>query len=177
MAKSPSRKVRKKSKKRAHRKSKEKRRRKRKRSRTHSGDGGGALSGVGARLLGVCAFAFALWFKRKQNVELSVSKSSETVPSANTTTPNNVATPSTPAPSQSESSALFTIDMAGVSKPLNQLNSSELRQIANSNLCRIFDEDRGGEKWEEDEDLFVRELHRSGVSRKDIAAAVNRSTS
>eukprot|EP01083_Nonionella_stella_P002729 7843_1 len=67
--------------------------------------------------------------------------------------------------------------MSGFSKPLNELNSSELRQIANSNLCRIFDEDRGGEKWAEDEDLFVRELHRSGVSRKDIATAVNRSTS
>eukprot|EP01083_Nonionella_stella_P291294 991243_1 len=67
--------------------------------------------------------------------------------------------------------------MSGFSKRLNQLNSSELRKIANSNLCRIFDEDRGGEKWEDDEDLFVRELHRSGVSRKDIAAAVNRSTS
>eukprot|EP01083_Nonionella_stella_P188880 697241_1 len=156
MAKSPRRKVRKKSKKRAHRKSKEKRKRKRARGRSKNGDDCGALSGVGARILAVGAFAFALWFKRKQKIEASVSKPSETVSSVNTPTPNNVSTPPTSVSSQSEYSALFSIDMAGVSKPLNELNSSELRQIANSNLCRIFDEDRGGQKWEEDEVLFVR---------------------
>eukprot|EP01083_Nonionella_stella_P217814 781689_1 len=172
MAKSPSRKVRKKSKKRAHRKSKENRRRKRKRSRTHSGDGRGALSGVGARLLGVGAFAFALWFKRKQIRESAVTTSSQ-LPSPDSRSSSHDDSNSP----ENESSKLFTVDMCGLTKPLNKLDSTELRQIASSNLCRIFDEDRCGEKWEEDEDLFVRELERVGVPPIEIATAVNRTKS
>eukprot|EP01083_Nonionella_stella_P085666 237615_1 len=152
MANSRSRKVRKKSKKRARTKFKDNRKRTRNHDRQGS-DACGALSGISACLLGVGAFAFALWFKRKKNMESSdKSMASHSSIKPSVSSPPKISTNICTVNRVDDKPKLEPIiDKSKLTKPLKDFAETELRQLAKSTLCRNIEESRLGERVEEDE--------------------------
>eukprot|EP01083_Nonionella_stella_P274598 932176_1 len=168
MANSRSRKVRKKSKKRAHRKFKDTR--KRTRNHRQGGDACGALSGISACLLGVGAFAFALWFKRKQSME----SSDKSITSQSPSKPSVSSPPKTIGSVDDKPKPEPIIDKSKLTKPLKDFSDTELRQLAKATLCRNFEESRLGQAMEEDERQFIVELRNAGLTHGAIGLALNR---
>eukprot|EP01083_Nonionella_stella_P143145 444207_1 len=174
MANSRSRKLHKKSKKRERRKFKDKL--KRRRNHSQGGDAWVALGGMSACVLGVGAFAFALWFKRKQNMKSSdKSMASHSSIKPSVSSPPKISTNISTVNRVDDKPKLESIiDKSKLSKPLKDFAETELRQLAKSTLCRNIEESRLGERVEEDEREFIAELRKAGLTQAAIGLALNR---
>eukprot|EP01083_Nonionella_stella_P271883 921743_1 len=146
---------------------------------------GNELGGIWPRLFAVGAFAWALYL-RKGGANPCLASPNDKTKSKTTQNKSNLSKPNRPV-LQPEATAQpepppntdltdFQIDSSKFSKPLKELSQPELRQLAGHNLGRIFDESRGGHKWEDDEVGFVFFLRRACVPWNDIAFSVNRSS-
>eukprot|EP01083_Nonionella_stella_P085667 237616_1 len=168
MANSRSRKLHKKSKKRERGKFKDKL--KRRRNHSQGSDAWAALSGMSACVLGVGAFAFALWFKRKKNME----SSDKSMASQSSIKPCVSSPPKIVDSVDDKPKPEPIIDKSKLTKPLKDFSDTELRQLAKSTLCRNFEESRLGQPLEEDERQFIVELRKSGLMHVAIGLALNR---
>eukprot|EP01083_Nonionella_stella_P110739 324267_1 len=103
------------------------------------------IKGVLVRVLGVGAFALALWLRvRPKGIpESRQSQSKGTSPSV-------------------------MIDTSQLHRPLNMFSGDELRKLASSHLGYIFDLERSG-RYPPEERQFVTELHRAGLNYASIA--------
>eukprot|EP01083_Nonionella_stella_P145257 454846_1 len=141
------------------------------------------LGSIWPRLFAVGAFAWALYLRRGgANPAQSSSKhdrgsrNNQNLPKSTKSSSRPVLQPEDTAQPETPNTVLtdFQIDSSKFSIPLKELSLVELRQLAGHNLGRIFDESRGGEKWEDAETGFILALHRAGVTVHGIAHAVNR---
>eukprot|EP01083_Nonionella_stella_P051136 135802_1 len=166
-----------------------KRKRQKKRNRVKNKNeprSGSDIGGVFARVLGVGAFALALWLRvrpKDGNIQPQSSTTSSQRHSS-LTSPNNqsrsVQTSTSITEQQpqissiSEKSDEIDIDTSEFGKPLTELSAMELRQLAKSNLGRNYDESQFGRHWDEDEIQFLLKLRKSGVLNSTLAEAFNR---
>eukprot|EP01083_Nonionella_stella_P051138 135810_1 len=153
-----------------------KRKRQKKRNRVKNKNeprSGSDIGGVFARVLGVGAFALALWLRVRPKGDTksqapSQSASSSVSPSQ-TTSPNNQSSSSPP-----ENSEKNEIDTSEFGKPVTELSGAEMRQLLKTNLGRNYDESQHGQRYGEDEIEFMMEVHKSGVKNSILAEAFNR---
>eukprot|EP01083_Nonionella_stella_P275671 936421_1 len=147
---------------------------------------GSDIGGVFARVVGVGAFALALWLRVRPKDGNIQPQSSTTSPQSHSslTSPNNQSRsvqPSTYTTEQqpqissiSEKSDEIDIDTSEFGKPLTELSGAEMRQLVISNLGRNYDESQFGRHWAEDEIQFLLKLRKSGVLNSTLAEAFNR---
>eukprot|EP01083_Nonionella_stella_P174185 603156_1 len=131
------------------------------------------IGGVFARVLGVGAFALALWLHVRPKGDTKSQAPSQSVSSSvspsQTASPNNQSSLSPP-----ENSEKNEIDTSEFGKPVTELSGAEMRQLLKTNLGRNYDESQHGQRYGEDEIEFMKKLHKSGVKNQILAEAFNR---
>eukprot|EP01083_Nonionella_stella_P051137 135805_1 len=166
-----------------------KRKRQKKRNRVKNKNeprSGSDIGGVFARVLGVGAFALALWLRvrpkdgniqPRSSTTSSQSHSSLTSPDIQS---RSVQTPTSTTEQQPQISSIsgksdeIDIDASEFGKPLSELTGTEMRQLIISNLGRNYDESQFGRHWAEDEIQFLLKLRKSGVQNSTLAEGFNR---
>eukprot|EP01083_Nonionella_stella_P009151 26479_1 len=156
-----------------------------KNKKTGGSHGGDNISGVLTHILGVGAFALALWMRvrppKDDNIQpqpLSTSSQSN-----NSLTPSEHSSQSVQTSSSTENPSIsniseksddIDIDTSEFGKPVTELSGAEMRELVKSNLGRNYDESQSGNRYGQDEIKFISKLHKSNVNIKTIAEAFNR---
>eukprot|EP01083_Nonionella_stella_P284725 969324_1 len=106
------------------------------------------IGGVFARVLGVGAFALALWLRVRPKADTQSQTSSQTQSSTSPTVQPTSSDQQSTSNTQEKLDEI-DIDTSKFGKPLTELSGAEMRQLVKSHLGRDYDESQAGNRWAE----------------------------